>query len=54
MSVIVLLLFASIGVAFLFLIAFLWSVKSGQFQDEEGASMRMLFDEFSSKTTLKK
>ncbi len=44
MSVIFLLLIASVSVAALFLGAFLWSVKSGQFDDESSPPMRMLFD----------
>lgn len=45
MSVIILLLIASIGVAGLFLGAFIWSVKTGQYDDEETPSVRMLFDD---------
>jgi len=45
MSVIILLLIASISVAVLFLIAFIWSVKTGQYNDDEGAPIRMLFDD---------
>lgn len=48
MSVIFLLLIASVSVAALFLGAFLWSVKSGQFDDETSPPMRMLFDPRSS------
>ncbi len=44
MSVIVILLIASISVAALFLVAFLWSVKSGQYDDDASPSIRMLFD----------
>lgn len=44
MSVIILLLIASISVASLFLFAFLWSVKSGQYDDEVSPPLRMLFD----------
>lgn len=44
MSVIIVLLLASIGVASLFLAAFLWSVKSGQYDDEQSPPLRMLFD----------
>lgn len=44
MSVIFLLLIASVSVAALFLGAFLWSVKSGQYDDETSPPMRMLFD----------
>jgi cbb3-type cytochrome oxidase maturation protein len=42
MSVIILLLIASISVASLFLAAFIWSVKSGQYDDEMSPPMRML------------
>ncbi len=44
MAVIVILLLASISVAGLFLAAFLWSVKSGQFEDDFSPSSRILFD----------
>lgn len=45
MSVIIILLIASITVASLFLIGFLWSIKSGQFDDDVSPSIRILFDE---------
>jgi cbb3-type cytochrome oxidase maturation protein len=45
MSVIIILLIASISIAGLFLGAFLWSVKSGQYDDEASAPVRMLFDD---------
>ncbi len=45
MSVIIILLFLSIAVASLFLCAFIWSVRSGQFADEQSPSMRILFDD---------
>lgn len=45
MSVIVLLLIVSISVAALFLAAFIWSVKKGQFDDEYAPPLRMLFDD---------
>lgn len=45
MSAIIILLFASISVAALFLGAFLWSVKSGQYDDELSPPIRMLFDQ---------
>ena len=44
MSVIFLLLIASVSVAGLFLGAFLWSVKTGQYDDETSPAMRMLFE----------
>ncbi|HRP32393.1 MAG TPA: cbb3-type cytochrome oxidase assembly protein CcoS [Agriterribacter sp.] len=40
----IILLIASISVAGLFLLAFLWSVKSGQFEDDYSPSTRILFD----------
>jgi len=45
MIVIILLLIVSISVAALFLAAFIWSVKSGQYRDEEGPPVRILFDD---------
>ncbi len=45
MSVIIILLAASVGVAAVFLIAFLWSVKSGQFEDEYSPASRILFED---------
>ncbi len=47
MSAIYLLITASICVAALFLVGFIWSVKSNQFKDPKGSSMRILLDEFS-------
>lgn len=45
MSVIILLLIVSISIASLFLLAFIWSVKNGQYDDEVSPPMRMLFDQ---------
>jgi cbb3-type cytochrome oxidase maturation protein len=45
MSVIVILLVASITVASLFLVAFIWSVKTGQFEDHFSPASRILFDD---------
>ena len=45
MSAIIIMLFASISLAALFLGAFIWSVKSGQFEDEASPPMRILFEE---------
>lgn len=44
MSVLLILVLASITVAGIFLGAFIWSVRNNQFEDQEGASMRMLHD----------
>lgn len=45
MSVIIVLLAVSISVAALFLAAFLWGVRSGQFEDDYSPSSRILFDD---------
>lgn len=45
MSVIIILLIVSISVAALFLLAFIWSVKNGQFRDEVSPAVRILFDD---------
>ena len=44
MGVIVILIIVSVFVAGGFLIAFLWSVKTGQMEDDYTPSVRMLFD----------
>jgi cbb3-type cytochrome oxidase maturation protein len=44
MSVIVVLIGFSILVAVGFLIAFLWAVRSGQYDDDVSPSIRILFD----------
>jgi cbb3-type cytochrome oxidase maturation protein len=44
MSAIVILLIASISVAAIFLGAFIWSVRNGQFDDDFSPPQRMLFD----------
>lgn len=45
MSVIIILMGFSLLVAIVFLIAFLWSVKSGQYEDKYTPSIRILFDD---------
>lgn len=35
----------AIGLGLLGLVAFLWSLKSGQYEDLEGAAQRILFDD---------
>jgi cbb3-type cytochrome oxidase maturation protein len=45
MSVIILLIIASLLVATGFLISFFWAVKSGQYDDDYTPSVRMLFDD---------
>jgi len=44
MSVLYILVIASIAVAATFLIAFIWSIKTNQYEDQKGAAMRMLYD----------
>ncbi|MBK8846157.1 MAG: cbb3-type cytochrome oxidase assembly protein CcoS [Bacteroidetes bacterium] len=44
MSVIIILIAISLLVASGFLIAFLWAMKSGQYEDEVTPSIRMLFE----------
>lgn len=53
MSVIFLLIGASISVAIIFLLAFLWAVKNGQYDDSYTPSVRMLFDNTTSKADKK-
>ncbi|MGZ4097020.1 MAG: cbb3-type cytochrome oxidase assembly protein CcoS [Bacteroidia bacterium] len=45
MSALIILIGASILVASGFLIAFLWSAKSGQYDDDYTPSVRMLFED---------
>ena len=45
MSVIIILISASVFVAIVFLIIFIWAVKSGQYDDTYSPSVRMLFDD---------
>lgn len=48
MGVMVLLLGVSLFVGILFLIAFIWSVKSGQYEDDYSPAHKILFDHSSS------
>lgn len=45
MSVLIILILVSVFVAGGFLVAFLWSVKTGQMDDDYTPSVRMLFDD---------
>lgn len=45
MSVIFILIGASLLIAIAFLVAFIWSVKTGQFDDDYTPSVRILFDD---------
>ncbi|MFD2512482.1 cbb3-type cytochrome oxidase assembly protein CcoS [Pontibacter locisalis] len=51
MYIIFLMIAISISVAALFLGAFLWAVRSGQYDDDYTPSVRMLFDNDNSATT---
>ena len=45
MSILALLIPVALGLALLALAGFLWAVRSGQYDDLEGAANRILFDE---------
>lgn len=45
MSALVILLIVSIGIAGSFLIAYLWSVRDGQFDDDYSPARRILFSD---------
>ena len=45
MSVLFITMAFSLLIALVFLIGFIWSVKSGQFDDTEGPAVRMLLDD---------
>ena len=44
MSALYILIIVSIVVAAGFLLAFIWNVRSNQFEDQQGSAMRMLYD----------
>ncbi len=54
MAVIIVLIIVSVVVAAGFLAAFLWAVRSGQYDDTVSPSVRMLFDEKKPKKNKKK
>lgn len=45
MSVVIVLVFVAIIMAGIFLLAFIWSVKNGQYEDTYTPSVRILFDD---------
>lgn len=53
MSVILILLGASLLVAIFFLAAFIWSVRNGQFEDDFSPAHRVLFEAKPAETTCK-
>jgi cbb3-type cytochrome oxidase maturation protein len=54
MSVLYLLVIAALFVAIGFLIAFIWAVKSGQYDDTHTPSMRIVLDDRKPKSSDKK
>ena len=53
MEILFVLIGISITIAIVFLVMFLWAVKSGQYEDDYTPSIRMLFDENKPKETKK-
>ncbi|HCM77187.1 MAG TPA: cbb3-type cytochrome oxidase assembly protein CcoS [Cytophagales bacterium] len=53
MTIIILLIGISLTIALIFLGGFIWSMKSGQYDDTYGPSVRMLFDDKSKKKSKK-
>ncbi len=45
MTIIILLISISLTIALVFLGAFIWSMRSGQYDDTYGPSVRILFDD---------
>jgi len=45
MSIVVILILISTTVAVIFLIAFIWAVKSGQYEDTDSPAVRVLLDD---------
>ncbi|WP_417468373.1 cbb3-type cytochrome oxidase assembly protein CcoS [Maricaulis sp.] len=45
MNVLIWLIPVALGLGFLGLVGFLWSLKSGQFEDLDGAAQRILIDD---------
>lgn len=54
MSVIIILIAASLIIALGFLAAFIWSVKNGQYDDDYTPSVRILFDDIPSQEKTEK
>jgi cbb3-type cytochrome oxidase maturation protein len=51
MSVVLILILASLTVATGFLLAFVWAVRSGQYEDLSTPSLRMLADDTTTRST---
>lgn len=45
MNIIIILILISLTIALIFLSIFIWNMKSGQYDDTETPSIRMLFDD---------
>jgi cbb3-type cytochrome oxidase maturation protein len=45
MNIVILLIFSSVIAATIFLIAFLWAARSGQYDDVHTPAVRMLFED---------
>lgn len=54
MKIIFVMIAVSFVIALFFLVAFLWSVKSGQYEDTYGPSARILFEDKPQTSTNKK
>lgn len=54
MEVIVMLIAVSLVLATIFLVAFIWAHKSGQYEDDQSPAVRMLMDDEKTPTTEKK
>jgi cbb3-type cytochrome oxidase maturation protein len=51
MNILVLLVPAALGLGLLGLLGFLWALRSGQYEDLDGAGARILFDDLQPKET---
>ncbi|MFT6500092.1 MAG: cbb3-type cytochrome oxidase maturation protein [Crocinitomicaceae bacterium] len=54
MGIIYLMLIVSLVIALFFLFAFFWATKTGQYDDDFGPSVRILFDDETKKVNQKK
>jgi len=54
MTIIILLIFISLVIAVIFLGIFIWSIKSGQYDDTYTPSVRMLFEDEQKESPKKK
>lgn len=54
MNILILLIGVSLLIAIFFLLAFIWSVRNGQYEDKYTPSVRILFDENSNNQEDKK